>query len=391
MSINAQIRTVFHETDFLSMAILYASAKPIRMQAIYISLLQLVLCAGFGRVAGTLSPSNVNSRRHLSPHSAKRTILRSGTDRYGETFTTFCNLSQARYVASQLEIQWADMAPNITNAEQYCALAGAFTARSVEWLEAAKQVDLASTRVVPANHSRDDVLSRFEYEWTCGQTTTVHASFIEPLAGSLRHPQGWCGPVVGEVSGNFSEVLYDFLVPDVANSPVSKAGTKFIFDLGARTFGEGVGLAPDGTQLPAQRYLTEAYARRGIVFDRMLLWDAQPEDAATIWEHVPKKLLPSYQYINMPVSAGDEMTNPLRVIKALCAPEDFVVLKLDIDNVDLEQALLSQLLADPELQGLIDEMYYEWNPTEAGWSSMSQAYKMFHALRSAGMRAHGWI
>ena len=93
----------------------------------------------------------------------------------------------------------------------------------------------------------------------------------------------------------------------------------------------------------------------------------------------------------MPVSAGDEMTNPLRVIKALCAPEDFVVLKLDIDNVDLEQALLSQLLADPELQGLIDEMYYEWNPTEAGWSSMSQAYKMFHALRSAGMRAHGWI
>jgi hypothetical protein len=95
--------------------------------------------------------------------------------------------------------------------------------------------------------------------------------------------------------------------------------------------------------------------------------------------------------MNFPAAAVDDMRNPLNVLKHLCTPEDYVVMKLDIDDVELERALLSQILNDTSLMGLVDELYYEWNPVESTWNTIQAAYAIFHALRSAGVRAHGWI
>jgi hypothetical protein len=39
--------------------------------------------------------------------------------------------------------------------------------------------------------------------------------------------------------------------------------------------------------------------------------------------------------------------------------QDYVVVKLDIDNTPVETAFMDQIINDPELQALIDEMMFE--------------------------------
>ena len=334
---------------------------------------------------------NIPAQRHrYSPSvSSRNTALahsKSPIAVWKESQGLSCTLGNIRYVSSDLEHQWMDLAPNIHSRENYCQRVTLFRRPFSQWLERAQDTTMVSAQqLVPNNHvPRDAVFSRFEYTWTCGGVKKVFISAIEPLAGALRHPDGWCSYP--------AELQYEFLLPDVFDSPGDKSGTKFLFDIGARTYDVGVGLSPNGAPLSAQKYLTETYASRGLAFDRILLWEAKPENASSIWENVPQHLLPSYQYFNRPATAADNMTNPLRVLKHLVTPEDFVVLKLDIDDVDLEQSLLSQIVSDASLLRLVDELYYEWNPVdESSWDTMQNAYKMFHALRSAGVRAHGWI
>jgi hypothetical protein len=92
----------------------------------------------------------------------------------------------------------------------------------------------------------------------------------------------------------------------------------------------------------------------------VVLWEAEARNASAIFGVVPPSLLPRYQYFNLPVSAtkGDRF-HPLRMLKAMAQPEDFVSLKLDIDHNELEAALVEQILSDPQLYTLIDEMFFE--------------------------------
>eukprot|EP00756_Hemistasia_phaeocysticola_P049817 Hpha_TRINITY_DN24391_c0_g1::TRINITY_DN24391_c0_g1_i1::g.147948::m.147948 len=48
----------------------------------------------------------------------------------------------------------------------------------------------------------------------------------------------------------------------------------------------------------------------------------------------------------------------LEYIKANAKPEDFVVLKLDIDTPDIETELIEQILANPDMWELIDELFW---------------------------------
>ena len=53
---------------------------------------------------------------------------------------------------------------------------------------------------------------------------------------------------------------------------------------------------------------------------------------------VPTSLYDVLSYYNVPVNATEEhRDNPLRVLASLCAPGDFVVLKIDIDAKWLRQ------------------------------------------------------
>jgi hypothetical protein len=68
-------------------------------------------------------------------------------------------------------------------------------------------------------------------------------------------------------------------------------------------------------------------------------------------------------------------------------PDDYVVVKLDIDNLDIEDALVDQILKNPALAGLIDEMYSQRHaPTDY----TKVTYKLFRELRTKGIRMHAW-
>ena len=123
----------------------------------------------------------------------------------------------------------------------------------------------------------------------------------------------------------------------------------------------------------------------------MFLWGRAQVPGEELLEVVPKELYPSYQYFNIPVTASLDNTNAFEVLKKTSKPSDFVVVKLDIDQPQLEKNLLIQLANDTLLHSLIDEFYYEWNPFEGGWHEMAWFYQYLTNLRKAGIRAHGWI
>ena len=87
--------------------------------------------------------------------------------------------------------------------------------------------------------------------------------------------------------------------------------------------------------------------------------------------------------------------------RAAARPDDYVVLKMDIDTVDhLELELVKQLLADPGLLALVDELYWEdhfnsfdmlfWAQGGVMMGSMHDSATLFQRLRRAGVRASVW-
>ena len=101
-----------------------------------------------------------------------------------------------------------------------------------------------------------------------------------------------------------------------------------------------------------------------------------------------------------PRFAGASWDNPLRHIATLATPEDYVLFKLDIDNVVVEEGIVRSLLADPALLALVDEFYWEhhvnFRPMNAAWRTsqdskyMNASIPVFARLREVGIRAHSW-
>lgn len=195
------------------------------------------------------------------------------------------------------------------------------------------------------------------------------------------------------------------LVLNVAESdPVSKflrekkpSRRSFFFDLGASTYSAGMGGA-------SQQWFVDGYTRRGIKFDRILAWEATLMFPSTVFEGMPAEVLDSVSYFNIPAETEPEATNnPLRILAEITNPEDFVVIKIDIDNSEVESSFLSQILSDRQISSRIDELYYEHHVTYSPvqwyfwkWSvdtgaTLIESHKNFTALRQLGIRAHPWV
>jgi hypothetical protein len=169
----------------------------------------------------------------------------------------------------------------------------------------------------------------------------------------------------------------------------------FYFDLGASTYTAGYGGA-------SQSWFVETYASRGIQWDGIYGWEARAQPPSDVWRQIPPHLKPIYHWYNIPVSPEpNHPDNALDYIKRVARPEDFVLLKIDIDNTPVEEALVSQLLASNELLGLVDEFYFEHHvnttPMYPSWRTfdsprtLEDTYRIFTTLRSKGVLAHAWV
>ena len=175
------------------------------------------------------------------------------------------------------------------------------------------------------------------------------------------------------------------------------------FKLGDVILDLGSGPGPGGS---GQNWFTKTYRERGIVFDRVLAWEAKLYTPEQWLSTLPLDVHDVVSFYNVAVDPSlGSRNNPLRVLQTLAHPNDFVVLKLDIDNCEVEEELVHQILNDSTLSTLIDELYWEhhvqMSPMQyKGWGlhinrytnqTLASSYKLFRSLRTQGIRAHSWI
>lgn len=194
--------------------------------------------------------------------------------------------------------------------------------------------------------------------------------------------------------------------PAAMPPPSPRAARNLLFDLGCADYGHelskpktmGGGIQPS---LP----LLQAIYRRGCVtFDGIWAWEAKPKNPAKWWKHVSNATRAILRFANKPV-AIDEFFSTLR---REARPEDFVVVKLDIDTPSLEMAMVHAIAEREDLYTLIDELFFEYHVSlralgnstaheavrvQDGMSdsTVSEAVRLMQRLRTRGVRSHFWV
>jgi hypothetical protein len=168
-------------------------------------------------------------------------------------------------------------------------------------------------------------------------------------------------------------------------------------DMGASTYGMWGG---DETAVGAA-WFVERNKRHNLAFDWIVSFEYDKVDPENIYKSVPDDVLPHYIYFDRPVEKDPAgKWNPWRILRGMGAkPEDYVVVKIDIDSPDIENPLLGQLEGH-ELQGLVDELFIEhhvntklmngWWGTGGSKLTMLDTYQTFTNLRKKGVRMHSW-
>lgn len=221
---------------------------------------------------------------------------------------------------------------------------------------------------------------------------------IEPLVGFLRHPQAHCHEFPSATPWVRNIQRKDYLIP-AWRSEVSYQGkaSAIFFDLGASLYRTGQGGA-------SMSWFVEEYEARGIQFDRIFAWEATKHADTMIYGPMPLRIVDRVSYYNVPVNPKvGAKYNPWRTLKEVTTPRDFVVVKIDIDNSQIEEALIEQLLSDRTLSNLVDELYFEhhvlhtpmwrggWRATTITNHTLVDSYMIFLRLRELGIRAHSWV
>ncbi|XP_055339268.1 uncharacterized protein LOC129588879 [Paramacrobiotus metropolitanus] len=244
----------------------------------------------------------------------------------------------------------------------------------------------------PVKPAPKGIFSAFRYRDICDEHEVRVP--IEPLAMVTRHPYTCLPDPVSTASYHERYAADKEYLLTAWNAPETAAGKAYYFDLGASTYDTGPGGA-------SQKWIVDQYKLRGVDFHRIFAWEAKPYDPETIFQSIPAELHHTYHWYNFPASANpDSHRNPWNTLQRVVSAEDFVVVKMDIDTPEIENRLVRQLLADPQLQVLIDDFYFEHHvnatPMSAFWGPikdlyLKDTYEIFLALRQAGIRAHSWV
>lgn len=98
---------------------------------------------------------------------------------------------------------------------------------------------------------------------------------------------------------------------------------------------------------------------------------------------MPLKIFGRTSYYNIPASKDmNAKTNAFTVMKEICHVDDFVVMKIDIDNPEVEAAMINTILNDRSVSILIDELYYEHHVSHSPMEKRGWAEGILSALIS---------
>ena len=359
------------------------------------------------------------------------------------------------YHASAFEAEWftSDADGPSWPGGKICAISGRETQRDAtpHWLRFAYAFRGEQPRA-PNSTEEEAVLSRFVGRDGC-------AEYIEPLTGLARHPWAtqlgcknrWpkttnpralpdkygishlipanhCGDdheqhgsqrdCNGGRVGRFGRCRRDTTLG--AQPGGARCARNLFYDLGCSIYSSRGGQATKslaamsggsgrGTSL---QLFTALYQRNCIEFDSIWAWEAQHFEPSAWWRRVPASMRAKLHFYNVPVdeSSPSHPASFLNLLNLTATPEDFVVVKVDIDTPSLEKKIVQTIARTPALASLVDELYFEyhfhfggghgpWGATQrtnqSGYNympdSVDDALALMRELRMAGVRSHFWI
>lgn len=121
---------------------------------------------------------------------------------------------------------------------------------------------------------------------------------------------------------------------------------------------------PDISAASSGKWFYEHYHARGQPFDEFIAVELEPLNTTRVFRGLPKDLVGKYTFMNLGLTMDkDDQLNAIDLIKRLVRPEDFLVLKLDIDSAPIELPIVNSLLHDDPKHGgasaLVDELMFE--------------------------------
>ena len=331
----------------------------------------------------------------LQPEVAGPTLTRLG-DAVNATSPTATTgrLSGCTYEPSTLELQWTS-APA---AGRICEIASsnASIAGANAWLAYS-----AGDR----SGAPPDALSR----WTCPDG---RVEYIEPLVGIARHPFAKVGcelmSKVGVEETEIFNITYLVLADECgAESPSSS--NRHFYDLGCTVWGDGqpIDLTHGGDYSPSLPLFDGMYAQRCLPLTRLFGWELTDHDPKLWWEHVPASARARLNFFNIPIEEDFASNASFSTfLQSSAVEDDFVSVKVDIDYVPVEKAIVTGIARRPELTRLVDELFFEYHfnfdELDFGWHSQTgapnhvedtvdDALALMSELRRAGVRSHFWI
>ena len=173
---------------------------------------------------------------------------------------------------------------------------------------------------------------------------------------------------------------------------------RILFDLGASYYGGWLG---HSTAVATSWFVDGVGAVRP-AFDRIVAFEYEVLPPARVWGQIPMHIMPYYTFINVPCTADPASPhNPWNLLVQMARPQDFVLVKLDIDTPSIEGPLMAQILRNQSISSRIDEMAYEHHvyvpEMESSWrlgpkhpEHLMHSYQLFSELRRLGIRMHSW-
>jgi hypothetical protein len=315
--------------------------------------------------------------------------------------------SSGGYTPSRLEAQWASHAREWDG--ELCMRIASELENWQRWF------DVARTGIKENDKRLNEVFSTLavtEHGVIGSAPLLIH---LEPLAGYLRDPRPSC-PGLGlmpaladdreDSKGHIflDPILYGLVSAGLRSGP--EAPRALLFDLGSTRW------EPASVGLSGAAWLLDAYAKLGITFDAVFAWEATPVSSREYFGSMPLELASRWHFYNFPVigprhegpaasaPGAPGPDDPLKLLRTVARPGDFVVFKIDIDAQQLEEDIIVELILDEGLGALVDDLYFEHhvrNPVMGprGWGGgqvrdVKDSIGLFQALRRAGIRAHSW-
>jgi hypothetical protein len=211
--------------------------------------------------------------------------------------------------------------------------------------------------------------------------------YIEPLSGIGRHPRAKVGCRLNNEVSIFDTSYINPLY--TCNKHKDLFGKRFLFyDLGCSVYDENMG----GGLLSSIPQILKMYSKSCIKFDHIYGWEAIP--MPHWWSAVPPNMSHKITFKNIPVTASEFR----KVLHKTARSQDFVIVKLDVDNTKVELEIIDVI----RKSGLVDELFFEyhyyfdgmdfgWNTTVDDGNNVDSALKLMRDMREFGIRSHFWV